>query len=138
MWVNFARSIVMINEQILEGRWNEIKGKLRSRWGQLTDEDLPQFQGEVDKLVGAIQRKTGAGRAAIEEYLTELSGAAAQGLGQTAENVRHFSRQAADQLRMGYDEAQRFVRERPRESLVICFSAGLITGVLVSLLLSSK
>jgi uncharacterized protein YjbJ (UPF0337 family) len=139
----------MINQTVLEGRWNEIKGKLRSHWGQLTDDDLSQFHGQIDQLVGAIQQKTGEGREAIERYLDELSGAAASAFGQSAENVRRFSdqtvesvqrtaRQAADQLRTGYSEAERIVRERPRESLAICFAAGVITGILVCAVLSSK
>jgi uncharacterized protein YjbJ (UPF0337 family) len=145
----FSGSAMMINQQILEGNWNEIKGKLRTRWGQLTDDDLPQFHGEVDKLVGTIQRKTGEGREAVEKYLNELSGSAASTIGQAAENMRQYTqraaesvqsttRQAADQLRAGYGEAQRLVHDRPGESLAVCFGAGLITGVLLGIVISSK
>jgi len=139
----------MINQQVLEGNWNEIKGKLRTRWGQLTDDDLTQAHGEVDKLVGTIQRKTGEGREAVEKYLNELSGTAGTALGQTAETVRQYgqravesvqssTRQAADQIRAGYGEAERFVHDRPAESLAVCFGAGLVTGVLLGVLISSK
>jgi uncharacterized protein YjbJ (UPF0337 family) len=139
----------MVNQQTLEGNWNEIKGRIRTRWGQLTDDDLSQFHGEVDQLVGTIQRKTGEGRDAIEKYLSELSGSAASTLGQAAENFRQYSnraseslqstaRQAADQVRGGYIEAERFVRDRPGESLAICFGAGLVAGALVALMINSK
>ena len=139
----------MINQQTLEGNWNEIKGKIRTHWGQLTDDDLSHFHGEVDKLVGTIQRKTGEGREAIENYLNELSGSAASTIGQAAENVRQYSeraseaaqdtaRRAADQVRAGYIEAERFMRDRPRESLAICFGVGLVTGVLVAMMINSK
>ena len=64
----------MANQQTLQGNWNEIKGKICTHWGQLTDDDLSQFHGEVDSLVGTIQRKTGEGREAIEKYLHELTG----------------------------------------------------------------
>ena len=125
----FPGSTVMVNQQI-EGNWNEIKGKLRTRWGQLADEDLTQFHGEVDKLVGTIQRKTGEGREAIEKYLNELAGPGASSLGQAAETVRQYTqraaegvqntaRQAADQVRAGYGEAERFVHDRPGESLAV-------------------
>ncbi len=145
----FPGSTVMVNQQILEGNWNEIKGKLRTRWGQLADEDLTQFHGEVDKLVGTIQRKTGEGREAIEKYLNELAGPGASSLGQAAETVRQYTqraaegvqntaRQAADQVRAGYGEAERFVHDRPGESLAVCFGAGLVTGVLLGLMISSK
>ena len=46
----------MVNQQTLQGNWNEIKGKLRNRWGQLTNDDLQQAQGNVDQLIGQLQR----------------------------------------------------------------------------------
>jgi uncharacterized protein YjbJ (UPF0337 family) len=139
----------MTNQQILEGNWNEIKGKLRQRWGQLTDDDLPQLCGDADQIVGIIQRKTGEGREAIEQYLQEMSGSAASAIGTAAETVRDYAqhaseavqrtaKQAADQVRAGYNEAERFVRDRPGESLAACFGAGLITGVVIELLLRSR
>ena len=121
----------MTHQQILEGNWSEIKGKLRQKWGQLTDDDLPQIRGEADQIIGVIQRKTGEAREAIERYLQEVSGSAAETLQQTA-------KQAADQVRAGYDAAERFVRERPKESLAVCFGVGVITGVVIALLLRSR
>ena len=38
----------MINQQVLQGNWNELKGKIRSKWGQLTNDDLQNFDGNVD------------------------------------------------------------------------------------------
>ena len=130
----------------MQGHWNEIKGKIRTKWGQLTDDDLPQFHGEVDKLVGTIQRKTGEGRDAIEKMLNEWSGSAASTFEQAAESVRQYTnraaetaqntaKQAADQLRSGYAEAERFVHDRPGESLAVCFGAGLVAGILVGILI---
>jgi uncharacterized protein YjbJ (UPF0337 family) len=139
----------MVNQQILQGNWNEIKGKIRTRWGQLADEDLSQFHGEVDRLVGTIQRKTGEGREAIENYLNNLSGSAASGFGQAAESVRQYThratetvqntaKQAAGQVRAGYVEAERLVQNRPGESLAFCFGAGLVVGVLLGMMIGSK
>jgi uncharacterized protein YjbJ (UPF0337 family) len=139
----------MINQQILDGNWNEIKGMLREKWGQLTDNDLPQIRGNVEQIVGIIQRKTGEGREAIEAYLQEMSGSAASAAGtavdtvrdyaqHAAENVQHTAKQAADRVRAGYNDAERFVRDRPGESLLVCFGAGLITGVVIALSLRSR
>ena len=47
----------MTNQQILEGDWNVIKGKLLKKWGQLTDGDLPQFSGDMDQLIGVLQSR---------------------------------------------------------------------------------
>jgi uncharacterized protein YjbJ (UPF0337 family) len=135
--------------QILEGNWNEIKGKLRQRWKQLTDDDLPQIRGDADQIIGVIQRKTGEAREAIEQYLHEVSGSAGSAIGtagetlcdyaqQASEAVQHTAKQAAGQVRAGYNEAERFVRDRPGESLLACFGVGLITGVVIALSLRSR
>jgi len=139
----------MTNQQILEGNWNEIKGKLRQKWGQLTDDDLPQIRGDMEHLVGVIQHRTGEAREAIETYLQEVSGSAASAAGtaaetvrdcaqHAAENVQQTAKQAAGRVRAGYNEAERFVRDRPGESLLVCFGVGLITGVVIALSLRSR
>ena len=81
--------------------------------------------------------------------LQEMSGNAAAAIGTAAETVRdyaqhasesvqHTAKQAADQMRSGYDEAERFVRNRPGESLLVCFGVGLIAGVVIALSLRSR
>jgi uncharacterized protein YjbJ (UPF0337 family) len=138
-----------MNQLILEGNWNEIKGKLREKWGQLTDSDLTQVQGSVEQLVGIIQRKTGEGRESIEKFLQQTSGGAASAMGiaaetvrdyaqQASESVQHTAQQAVDQVRAGYDEAESFVRNRPGESLLVSFGLGLITGVVIALSMRSR
>ena len=52
-----------MNQQTLEGNWNEIKGKLHERWGQLTNDDLQKARGNVDQLVGMIQEDRRGARA---------------------------------------------------------------------------
>ena len=124
----------MMNQQILEGNWNEIKGKLREKWGQLTDDDLPQIRGDAEQIIGAIQRKTGEAREAIERYLQEISGSAASAVG----TARDYAQHASDQVCAGYAKADRFVRDRPGASLLVCFGLGLITGVVIALSLRSR
>ena len=81
--------------------------------------------------------------------LKEMSGSAASAIGTAAETVRdyaqhasdtvqHTAKQAAGQVRAGYDEAERFVRDRPGESLLVCFGVGVITGVVIALSLRSR
>ena len=52
----------MVNQQTLTGHWNEVRGKLKEKWGQLSDDDLRSFSGSIDQLVGRIQEKTGDAR----------------------------------------------------------------------------
>ena len=48
-----------MNNQILKGNWTELKGKVREKWGQLTNDDLDVIAGRRDQLVGAIQKRYG-------------------------------------------------------------------------------
>ena len=124
----------MMNQQILEGNWNEIKGKLREKWGQLTDDDFQQIRGDAEQIIGAIQRRTGEAREAIEQYLQEISGSAASAVG----TARDYAQHASDQVCAGYAKTDRFVRDRPVQSLLVCFGVGLITGVVIALSLCSR
>jgi uncharacterized protein YjbJ (UPF0337 family) len=48
-----------MNQDILKGKWQEIKGKIKERWGKLTDNDLVEIQGKGEKLLGLLQKKYG-------------------------------------------------------------------------------
>ena len=61
----------MVNQQTLQGNWNEIKGKLRSKWGQLTNDDLQSVHGNVDQLIGLIQRKHNKAEA-FRDFLADM------------------------------------------------------------------
>jgi uncharacterized protein YjbJ (UPF0337 family) len=139
----------MINQSTLQGNWNEIKGKLRKHWGQLSNDDIQTFDGNVDQLVGMIQRKTGEAREAVEKYLNELTARGSSGVTQATEDVRQYvqqaadriqdgSRQAVDSMRQGYEEAEEYVRARPTESVAICFGIGVVVGLVLGLSNRSK
>lgn len=143
----------MINQQVLQGNWNELKGKIRSKWGQLTNDDMQNIDGNVDRLMGLIQRKTGEGRDSIEHYLNELTASGSSAVGQATEAVRDYAHQAserihegtqraAESMRQGYDslreqyeEAEEMVRRRPSEAAAVCFGVGVLTGLVAALLL---
>jgi uncharacterized protein YjbJ (UPF0337 family) len=48
-----------MNEDILKGKWREIKGRVKEQWGNLTDNDLGQIEGKSEKLLGLLQKKYG-------------------------------------------------------------------------------
>ncbi len=56
-----------MNADILRGKWNQIKGKVKQKWGKLTDDDLARIQGSKDELVGAIQERYGKSKDAAEK-----------------------------------------------------------------------
>jgi uncharacterized protein YjbJ (UPF0337 family) len=139
----------MLNEQVMEGNWDELRGKIREKWGQLTDADLPQFQGNIDQLVGAIQRRTGESRDMIEHYLEDITEGASTFVGKASDRMRQYVQQAAvsvqgsaqqafDQARANYAEAEEFVRSRPVASLAVCFGLGMLAGVTTAVMFRSR
>ena len=51
-----------MNRDQVEGKWHEIKGEAKIQWGKLTDDDLAQFDGTQEKLVGIVQQRYGYAR----------------------------------------------------------------------------
>jgi len=150
----------MVNQQTLQGNWNEIKGKLRNKWGQLTNDDLQQAHGNVDQLIGLIQRKTGEARSAVEKFLDEATADGAGAFSQAAETAREYTQQAmetvqdrskqaaetfrkgydqaADSFRRGYEQTEGMIKDRPAESAAVCFGVGMLVGVILGLALRSR
>lgn len=138
----------MINQQTVRGAWNEISGKLRSKWGQLSEDELQQYEGNTTQLVGYIQRKTGEARDKIESFVDDLmssgtsslhkaADAAADMASQAVRTVREGADSVMHRAREGFESAERMLHDRPVTSVAAAFGAGLITGVVVALLLRS-
>lgn len=56
----------------LRGNWNEMKGKLKQKYAQLTDDDLIYEEGREDELLGRLQKKLGKTNREIRETLRDL------------------------------------------------------------------
>lgn len=52
-----------------EGRWEQLKGKVKKVWGAITDDDLTQAEGDYERTIGVIKEKTGEAREEIEKKL---------------------------------------------------------------------
>ena len=48
-----------MNWDQISGQWREAKGKLRAKWGKLTDDDLEAINGKKDVLIGRLQQRYG-------------------------------------------------------------------------------
>lgn len=58
----------------LEGKFDEIRGRIKEAWGVVTDDDLDRTDGQWEQVVGVIKQKTGRAVDEIEEKLDELVG----------------------------------------------------------------
>lgn len=59
-------------EDKLKGNWNEIKGKVKQEYAELTEDDLKYQEGQEDELLGRIQKKTGKGKEEVKSFIDSL------------------------------------------------------------------
>lgn len=65
-----------MNNDILQGNWKQMKGKVQQQWGKLTDDDLAQVDGNREELIGKIQAQYGKSKdeakREVDAYLDRL------------------------------------------------------------------
>lgn len=69
-----------MNQDTLKGEWGQLRGRVRKRWGKLTDDDLDQIAGDREILVGKLQERYGRAREQVERWFGEWN-VSAQGEG---------------------------------------------------------
>ena len=61
-----------MNPQILKGKWHQLRGDVRTKFGKLTDDDVTQIEGNVEKMIGKLQERYGYKREQAEKEITEF------------------------------------------------------------------
>jgi uncharacterized protein YjbJ (UPF0337 family) len=135
-----------------DNRWDEIKGKLKQRFGQLTDDDLTFAEGKGEELLARLREKVGMSSEDLDAVLDEFyaagsrAGAVRQKTAELVDDVRAKAAVAASEVKsqagVAYDQARQqargfwqdgeeYVRQNPRESIVTALFAGFIAGLLI-------
>jgi uncharacterized protein YjbJ (UPF0337 family) len=73
---------MFMNQDILKGKWNQLKGNARKKWGKLTDDDMDRIQGNAEIMIGVIQERYGYGREQAEREIREFLSSGDTGAGQ--------------------------------------------------------
>lgn len=63
-----------MNWDQIKGNWTEYKGKIKAKWGDLTDDDLDKMEGKRDELVGKIQQRYGITKEEAEKQVSGWEG----------------------------------------------------------------
>jgi uncharacterized protein YjbJ (UPF0337 family) len=66
------KEVKTMNADILKGKWKEIKGDIKVKWGKLTDDDLTEIEGNMEKFVGILQKRYGYSRDEAEREYNEF------------------------------------------------------------------
>jgi uncharacterized protein YjbJ (UPF0337 family) len=68
---NFEKEKIHMNWDQAEGKWKQVKGLLKEKWGKLTNDDLDLIAGKRDKLVGKLQERYGIAKEEAEKQSDE-------------------------------------------------------------------
>lgn len=61
-----------MNQNILEGKWKQLRGSVREKWGDLTNDELDQIAGKRDKLSGFLQERYGYTQLEAERQIDDF------------------------------------------------------------------
>lgn len=142
-----------MNTFTFDGSWNKIKGRLKQKYAQFTDDDLLYVEGKGEELLGRLQTKLGLKEAALIEMLNELN-ASAMGLGESVREkvseaaarvgevvgdakakVTEAAGEACEHARQGartlQENAKDYVSQQPVKALLTALAVGFIAGILI-------
>jgi uncharacterized protein YjbJ (UPF0337 family) len=60
-----------MNKDIAQGKWRQMKGEVKRKWGMLTDDEIDQIEGDSEKLAGLVQERYGRSREEAEREVKE-------------------------------------------------------------------
>lgn len=61
-----------MNEDVFSGKWKEVKGELRSMWGDLTDDELEKTKGDTQSILGLLEQKYGRAKENFSDKLNQI------------------------------------------------------------------
>lgn len=67
------RSTKMTNQDILGGKWKQLRGQVKQKWGKLTDDELDRVEGRAEELAGLLQERYGLAREEAKKQLKDMA-----------------------------------------------------------------
>lgn len=62
-----------MNEDMIKGKWKQMTGKIQTKWGKLTNDDLDVAEGNTEYLIGKVQERYGIARDEAEKQVRDFS-----------------------------------------------------------------
>ncbi len=123
----------MAAKQKLKGDWNQVAGSVKEKYGQFSDDELREAEGNTQKLIGLIQEKTGQGREQIEAFVQDLYERAGAQCSHLSEAASEYAQSASEAVQRGYRQTTEVIAKRPAESVIAALAIGLIGGVMIGI-----
>ncbi len=135
----------MATTQETAGQWKSLTGKVKEKYGNVTDNDLTQLNGNIDQLIGLVQRKSGQTREQIEAFVHEcgeacesVAGKVSEYMSSAAGSLREGLDSVTESTKAGYDASLKTVSRHPLESVGTAFGVGVVAGLLIGLSLAAQ
>lgn len=61
-----------MNWDIIQGKWEQLKGSVKKEWGELTDDELTQINGDREKMAGLLQERYGWAKTEVDEKMNDF------------------------------------------------------------------
>jgi uncharacterized protein YjbJ (UPF0337 family) len=129
----------------VEGNWKQMKGRVKERWGKLTDDDLTVIAGRRDQLEGLLQERYGYARELARKEIEDWSRSMESNLAEQIESLRSGIRtlsstveriaheqfpQARSRATNALNDAEQAIKRNPLVVVAIALGLGLLIGVL--------
>lgn len=76
-----------MNKDQFQGAWKQLAGKVKEKWGKLTDDDIARINGKREALIGLIQQKYGIAKERAEEELTRFEETVGSGASKSSSSM---------------------------------------------------
>jgi len=118
-----------------EPAWDRVHEAITQRWPQIRRGELLRCQNDVNDLVNYVSERVSTSREEVESVVQEFAPGYAESLfDSVGEQVRRQAEHAGDSLRNVYRETEQCISDRPAESVLTSFVAGIIVGATVTAL----
>ena len=132
----------MATKEEAQGTWNQLAGAVKTKYAQITGDDLTSVNGNIQQLAGVIQKKTGRAREEIDEFLKSVSESTSSTVGRMSQAATEMASNATETIREGYDYAREASRDgikaatetiqhRPGESMLLAMGVGVVVGLII-------
>ncbi len=126
-----------MNSDVFAGKWKQIQGSAKQRWGDLTDDDLKKVEGHMDRFVGVIQEKYGYSReraeAEVDQFLKRFDDVLPGSETGVTDNLQETVGEASMRMRESAGELPTKARQSVAENRLAFFSGLLAALAIVSL-----
>jgi len=139
----------MAMKEQAQGTWNQLADAVKSKYSQITGDDLAGVNGNIQQLTDVIQRKTGKAKDEIDEFLKSVFNSTSTTVGRISEVATDMATKASETICEGYDYAKQAsrdglkaatetVKHRPGESLILAMGIGVVAGLIIGTSMCSR